>query len=108
MPLAPRALGGQPLHPPRSRSEDLYEPISHREYRESLYDSPFPHGALLLPFSCCNMSWLILHLRLLRYCANYFVTKFYDVRIAGPTLMSVADSGRLPYGYAKTAAQTSG
>jgi hypothetical protein len=51
---------------------------------------------LLLPFSCCNMSWLILQLRLLRYSANYFVTEFYDVRIAGPTLMSVADSGRLP------------
>ena len=78
------------------RSEELYEPISHREYRESLYDSPFPHGALLLPFSCCNMSWLILQLRLLRYCANYFVTEFYDVLIAGPTLMSVAHSGRLP------------
>jgi hypothetical protein len=77
-------------------SQELYKPIPEREYRESLYESPLPQVALLLPFSCCNMSWLILQLRLLRYSANYFVTEFYDVRIAGPTLMSVADSGRLP------------
>lgn len=70
------------------RSEELYEPIPEREYRESLYDSPFPHGALLLPFSCCIRSWLILQLRLLRYSANYFVTEFYEVRIAGPILLS--------------------
>src|SRR5829696_6557229 len=36
------------------RSQELYEPIPNREYRESLYESPLPHGALLLLFLCCT------------------------------------------------------
>src|SRR5215203_3455372 len=45
------ALG--PNHPkPRMllRSQELYQPIPHRDYRESLYESPLPHRALLLLF----------------------------------------------------------
>src|SRR3712207_445371 len=47
------ALGAN--HPqPRMllRSQELYEPIPHREYRERLYKSPLPHSALLLLFLC--------------------------------------------------------
>ena len=45
------ALGSD--HPqPRMllRSQELYQPIPNREHRESLYESPFPHSALLLQF----------------------------------------------------------
>jgi hypothetical protein len=30
------------------RSQELYEPIPDRDYRENLYESPLPHRALLL------------------------------------------------------------
>src|SRR5215203_868409 len=33
-------------------SQELYEPIPNREYGECLYESPFPHSALLLPLLC--------------------------------------------------------
>src|SRR5215207_847930 len=43
------------------RSQELYEPIPERDYRESLYKPPLPHGALL-PFSCRTTSPLIVQL----------------------------------------------
>src|SRR5215217_8583823 len=51
------ALGAN--HPqPRMllRSQELYQPIPDRDYRESLYESPLPHRALLLMFSCTTKS----------------------------------------------------
>src|SRR5215208_4598220 len=51
------ALGAN--HPePRMllRSQELYEPIPDREYREALYESPLPHSALLLLFLCTTKS----------------------------------------------------
>jgi hypothetical protein len=40
------------------RSQELYEPISYRDYRESLYESPLPHSALLLLFLCSTKGLL--------------------------------------------------
>ena len=40
------------------RSKELYEPIPDREYREFLYESPLPHGALLLVLFLCLTSSL--------------------------------------------------
>jgi hypothetical protein len=51
------ALGAN--HPqPRMllRSEELYQPIPDRDYRENLYESPLPQSALLLLFSCTTKS----------------------------------------------------
>src|SRR5215218_8705917 len=51
------ALGAN--HPqPRMlvRSQELYEPIPDRDYRENLYESPLPHRALLLVFLCTTKS----------------------------------------------------
>src|SRR5215211_2858183 len=42
------------------RSQELYEPIPERDYRESLYESPLPHGALLLLFLCSTKGLLSL------------------------------------------------
>src|SRR5918995_6935537 len=47
------ALGAN--HPqPRMllRSQELYQPIPDRDYRENLYEPPLPHRALLLLFLC--------------------------------------------------------
>jgi hypothetical protein len=33
-------------------SQELYEAIPNREYGECLYESPFPHSALVLPLLC--------------------------------------------------------
>jgi hypothetical protein len=44
------------------RSQELYESIPERDYRESLYKPPLPHG-ILLTFSCRTASSLILQLR---------------------------------------------
>src|SRR5215207_11205514 len=38
------------------RSQELYEPIPDRDYRENLYESPLPHRALLLLFLCTTKS----------------------------------------------------
>src|SRR5215218_6229981 len=40
------------------RSQELYEPIPDREDRESLYESPLPHSALLLLFLCSTKNLL--------------------------------------------------
>src|SRR5919112_4948380 len=40
------------------RSQELYEPIPDRDYRESLYESPLPHSALLLLSLCSTKSLL--------------------------------------------------
>src|SRR5215204_893691 len=47
-------------HPPRMllRSQELYQPIPDRDYRENLYESPLPHRALLLLFLCTTKSLL--------------------------------------------------
>src|SRR5215217_479240 len=34
------------------RSQELYQPVADRDYRESLYESPLPHSALLLLSLC--------------------------------------------------------
>src|SRR5215204_6691722 len=40
------------------RSQELYQPIPDRDYRENLYESPLPHRALLLLFLCTTKSLL--------------------------------------------------
>jgi hypothetical protein len=51
-----RADHSQPRMLPRS--QELYEPIPHRDYRESLYESPLPHSAVRLLFLCSTKSLL--------------------------------------------------
>src|SRR5918999_2994241 len=40
------------------RSQELYEPIPDRDYRENLYESPLPHSTLHLLFLCPTKSLL--------------------------------------------------
>src|SRR5215212_1956140 len=35
-------------------SQEFYEPITERDYRESLYESPLPHGALSSRFRAAS------------------------------------------------------
>jgi len=55
-----RVLLGANYPQPRMllRSQELYEPIPDRDYRESLYESPLPHSALLLLLLCSTKSLL--------------------------------------------------
>src|SRR5215204_7713320 len=53
------ALGADHPQPRMSlRSQELYQPIPDRDYRENLYESPLPHSALLLLFLCSTKGLL--------------------------------------------------
>jgi hypothetical protein len=39
------------------RSQELYQPVPNREYRKSLYESPFPHSASLLLFYAASLAY---------------------------------------------------
>src|SRR5215207_3640796 len=55
------ALGANHPQPRRLlRSQELYQPIPDRDYRENLYEPPLPHSALLLLFLCTTKSLLSL------------------------------------------------